>query len=244
MIRKPLLGIFLLSLCTFIFISCSDDDDVRDPSGTITLNMLNEDNGKTFLGTSGTYINNSNNFKTTSNFIIDAGSRAGVGVKIEPQINNLAQEVAVSTGHLYQIFDKATLREFASGKQAIQIEAGYYNVYVVSPIVNNSVTAGAVIKYVLVYPETKGLPENGKIIGNLNYAGEKVEFTLPQDAECYFEEHWGSGEKGAFDVKTVDGKLTIDLLKSSDKTYGPYGTYNIYIRKGNVFTTVRLNIGL
>jgi hypothetical protein len=32
------------------FVNCSDDDTPDDPADTITLNMLNEHNGKTYLG--------------------------------------------------------------------------------------------------------------------------------------------------------------------------------------------------
>lgn len=46
---KKIVGIFLLSLCTMCFVNCSDDDTPDDPADTITLNMLNEHNGKTYL---------------------------------------------------------------------------------------------------------------------------------------------------------------------------------------------------
>ena len=49
---KKIVGIFLLSLCTMCFVNCSDDDTPDDPADTITLNMLNEHNGKTYLGES------------------------------------------------------------------------------------------------------------------------------------------------------------------------------------------------
>lgn len=243
MIKKSLLGI-LLSLCVINFISCDDDDDVKDPSDTVTLNMLNEDNGKTFLGTSDVHINRSNNFKTSSSFITDAGKTSGVGAQIEPQINNLTQEVAVSPGHLYQIFDGATIKDFPSGKRAVQLNAGYYKAYVASVIENNGIITGGIIKYVLAYPETKGLAEYSSSIGNLDQLGYNIEYTVPQGAECVFEERWGSGEEGAFNVKTENGKLTITLLKSPDRTHGPWGTYDIYIRSGNIFTVVEVNVGI
>lgn len=234
----------LLSLCASCFTGCGDDEDVKDPVDAVTLNMLNEDNGKTRMGTSDVYINKSNNFKTSSAFIMDAGNAAGVGVKIEPRLDNLAQEVAVSAAHLYLIFDGPSIRTFPSGKQALQIGAGYYKAYVVSPITDNSSTTGAVVKYVLSYLDAKGLPENGKILGTLNQAGDKVEFTLPQDAEFVFTEHSGSGESEAFDVQTTSRKLTITLLRAYDRTYGPYGTYEIYIRSGNAFTVAEVNVGI
>lgn len=244
MTKKYLFGSLLLFTMGMSFGSCSDDDDVKDPSDTISLNMLNEDNGKTLLGTSDVYINRSNNFKTSSSYLTDIGPTSGVGVKTEPQINNLAQEVAVTPGHLYQIFDKETLRDFPSGKRAVQIEAAYYKAYVVSPIVNNTLTTGGVIKYILAYPDTKGLPEYGHNIGNLNYPGDNIEFVLPKEVEYVFEEHWGSEEDGAFNVQATNGKLNITLLKSSNNAYGPYGTYKIYVRLENIFSVVKVNVGI
>lgn len=102
---KKIVGIFLLSLCTMCFVNCSDDDTPDDPADTITLNMLNEHNGKTYLGESKTYINEANNFVTSSNFISDVGNGAGVGADILPSLTNLTHEVAVTPGHIYQIFD-------------------------------------------------------------------------------------------------------------------------------------------
>lgn len=56
---KKLFGMLLLFLSSISFISCSDDNDAKDPEDTITLNMLNEENGKTLLGVSDVYINSS-----------------------------------------------------------------------------------------------------------------------------------------------------------------------------------------
>lgn len=71
---RQLIGI-LLFLCSIGFVSCGDDDDNKDPEGSVTLNMMNEGNGKTLLGQSDVYINNSNNFKTSTCYIAGRGFR-------------------------------------------------------------------------------------------------------------------------------------------------------------------------
>lgn len=96
-------------LCVSLIVVMMTRDD---PADTITLNMLNEHNGKTYLGESKTYINEANNFVTSSNFISDVGNGAGVGADILPSLTNLTHEVAVTPGHIYQIFDKNTLIDF------------------------------------------------------------------------------------------------------------------------------------
>lgn len=235
-------SVLLLSLSFLLFIGCGKDEVPGDPSDTVTLNMLNEQNGKTLLGTSDVYINKSNNFYTSRSFISDAGSASGVGVKIELRLGNLVQEAAVLPGHVYHIYDNRTIRDFPSGTRAVQVGAGFYQVYVVSPIMTNDVLSGALVKYVLAYPDLKGLPEFEHELGDIHNAGESIEMVLPQNAECVFDEHYGSGEKGAFEVSTVNGKLTITLKKSPNSISGPYGLYRTYIRSGNVFTTVIFNV--
>lgn len=64
-----------LSLCITLFAtSCSKDE----PSlGSFpSLNMLDENHGKTLLGETGVYINNSMNFQTASWPIVDLGTSA------------------------------------------------------------------------------------------------------------------------------------------------------------------------
>ena len=95
------------------FVNCSDDDTPDDPADTITLNMLNEHNGKTYLGESNVYINEANNFITSKNFISDVGNGAGVGANILPSLTNLTHEVAVTPGHIYQIFNKKYTDRFS-----------------------------------------------------------------------------------------------------------------------------------
>lgn len=220
------------------FLNCSDDDTPDDPADTITLNMLNEHNGKTYLGESNVYINEANNFITSKNFISDVGNGAGVGANILPSLTNLTHEVAVTPGHIYQIFDKNTLIDFPSGNRAIQVEASYYQVYVVSKIVNSDMTIGATVKYISVFPNNNELPAYGHNIGSLHYIDETVELALPPNIEFFLKEH-SAGKKG-LNVTSANNKLRITLTKTPDIVYGPYGTFDIYIRSNNVFTVVKV----
>lgn len=240
---KKLFGMLLLFLCTISFVNCSDDDDAKDPADTVTLNMMNEGNGKTILGQSDVYINNANNFKTNSCYIVDAGKVSGLGANAEPQLNSLAKEAAVVAGHLYQIYDRNVLRTFPSGNHAIQVKAGYYKAYVVAPITSENTTTGAAVKYALTYPEAKGLPEYEELIGNMDNMGDQIEYTLPKGIECAYSDYL-EGEKNAFDIQMTDGKLIVRLLKSVDRIHGPYGTYEIYVRSGSSFSSIEFNVGM
>ena len=224
--------------------SCSKDDDTaNDPIDTVTLNMLNEQNGKTLLGESNVYINKANNFFTPIDFISDTGKASGVGVKMEPQMKNLTQEVAVTPGNMYQIFCYNSIRNFPSGNYAAQIKDSYYQVYVVSPIVSNNLTTGAIVKYATASPNGKELSQINPYIGTLKHIGETIEYTLPQGTECDFRDLY-PGLESFFQSSITGNEIRISLLKEPDRKNGPYGEYQVHIRLGNIFTTVLIKVGM
>lgn len=241
---RKLAGILLLLLFTIGFTSCNDDDEIKDPEGTVTLNMLNEENGKTILGESDVYINSSNNFKTSSCYIADVGNAPGLGGNFKPQLNTLAQEVAVVSGHLYQIYDRDMIRRFPSGSLAVHAGSGYYKAYVVSEIKNATVVTGAMVKYVLTYPDSEGLPSYGEVIGTLDEVGDSFEYNLSKNGECDFIDSQWNYNNDAFDIKINNNRLVVTLLKPVNTASGPYGEYNLYIRSGSTYTLAQVNIGM
>lgn len=234
--RKRVNGLsVLMIIASFAFItSCDKEEHIEDPADTVTLNMRNEANGKTMLGTSGVYINDANNFDSDRRSLIaDCGSAAGIGVGVEPMLNNLVYEVAATPGHIYQVFDNDAIKKFPSGMRATQIGATYYKVYVVSPITADNKTTGAILKYVSEYPEDAKLPQRGDHIGEMNYHDGTVEMNFPEGAEYEF-----NGKKSYFEFVTKDGKLVVKLLKEPNSFDGPYGQYVVYIRLGTVYSYV------
>lgn len=241
---RKFVGMLLLLLFTIGFTSCNDDDETKDPEGTVTLNMLNEKNGKTILGESDVYINNSNNFKTSSCYISDAGKASGLGSNFQPQLNTLAQEVAVVSGHLYQIYDKDIIHSFPSGSLAVHAGSGYYKAYVMSEITNGTVVTGAMIKYAITYPDSEGLPSYGEVIGTLDEVGDSFEYNLSKNGECdLFDSNWNYNND-AFKIQINGNKLVVTLLKPVNTASGPYGEYNLYIRSGSTYTLAQVNIGM
>ena len=59
--KKLLLPLLLAAFAVGVS-SCSDDKIPGDPEGTVTLNMMDESNGKTMLDDSGIYIDKAQNF--------------------------------------------------------------------------------------------------------------------------------------------------------------------------------------
>lgn len=234
-------SLIVICFLSSFLISCKKEN-ILEPSNAIALNMLNESNGKTILGESDVYISKANNFTAKSTLIADCGKSSGLGENIAPELNNLAQEVAVTTGNYYQLFNKYSVKKFPSGVMAAPLNTIYYKVFVESAIVDNEKITGAKVKYVGVYPKENRLPKWGEFLGDIYKTNDgEIEFTLPNGAECFFVPR-NSLEEGSFKVTTIDNRLVIKLLKSPNKVYGPYGNYNVYIRLGNIFSSVRFDV--
>ncbi len=230
-------ALFVLSL---MFIGCSNDDDnVDEPKETVALNMMNEDNGKTTLANTGTYIDNSNNFNSGNYwYIVNAGT-SSLGTNDLPDLQNATHEAAVQPGHLYYLYNSYNLVHFPSGKIVTSINASYYKIKVDSPIMENNINKGAVVKYVSCYPLSNNLPKAGSDLGKITYSDEQLECSVPQDAEYVMFDTFGANN---IDMHLNKGRLTIKLKCNADKLDGPYGRYTIYVRSGNVCSFVFFNI--
>lgn len=228
--KKSLLFRLLLVVTAFSVLSCSDDDNMHDVPDPTMLNMLNEANGRTILGNSDVYINKANNFKTNSCLIATLGETKGIGADVSPRVGDgLVQETAVLPNHLYQVFDRETLRDFPSGKRAVMLGPSYYQVYIKSVITKEDETIGALVQFAPLYPDPQGLPEYGSTIGEVRSGGDVVEKQFPSDAEFYYPDVDG------IEVTTAGGKLTVTVYYWDRNDQD---NYPIYIRRGNVYTQV------
>ena len=213
----------LMLLITFLiftisFVSCSghDDDIPNDPVGTVTLNMLNENNGKTQLGHSDVYINDVNNFYSSSCLLSSFGKKNGLGSISDRLLTGGTNTAAVEPGNVYQIFNNAAIRKFPSGKTALNIASNYYNVYVVSQIKQEDAVIGANVKFILMDVPNNDLPANNTNIGTIDHqiAGrQEITIELPTsdfEYECAFNNLFN-----VFEVEKNDNKLTVKLVEYS-----------------------------
>lgn len=171
--RRFLCAVALLA-ALFAANSCSTDDDgpVPDPAGTVTLNMMDEDNGRTSLGESSVYINRAANFQVAyspSYVIADLGPVASVGNITEVRAGNPVREAAVTAGHGYQIFDVHAVHRFPSGVVAAARGCDYYCVRAESLLTDErGKTAGAVVKYFRAQPRWRDLPADGGLLAEIS----------------------------------------------------------------------------
>lgn len=144
--------------------ACSDDDAPVDPQGTVTLNMMDEQNGKTLLG-EGIYIDEAQNFVASGTpYDLFALGRAGGLGSVSPQLlDTPAQRVAVEAGCGYAAVPRSRQMRFPSGAVALEVgsEATYLKIYTVSPLTKENETVGAVVRYVVARPAEYGLPASG-----------------------------------------------------------------------------------
>lgn len=237
---------FLITLSTlliFTAVACSDDDEPNIPSNAITLNMMIGDS-ETTIGGSDVYINSSNNFTTSYCGIADLGKNGGLTKA--PNLTQIAQEVAVTPGHYYQITLADDIKTVA-GARALPIGSNYYNVYVDSWIYDkDSDISGAKISYAECYTEAKQLPDwNAKIPVTIENDGYyyTVEHSFPKgclidkNVDLYF--HNGSEDitdQLKYEINDNQIKLTYSMYASS---YSPY--VKLLVRYENVYTRVYLD---
>ena len=135
--------------------SCSNEDEPMIPSDAITLNMMSGDS-ETTVGGSDVYINTSDNFTSQNCGISDLGRKGSFNDN--PNLSQVAQDVAVTPGNYYQIMLAQDIRVIA-GSRALPVNTNYYNMYVDSWIYDNdNTTIGAKIRYAECVPTTKALP--------------------------------------------------------------------------------------
>ena len=118
--------ITLFSFLAIAVVSCSDDDEPKMPTNAIALNMMIGDS-ETTIGGSDVFINASNNFTSYDCGIADLGRKGGFNQN--PNLSQLAQEIAVTPGNFYQIV-LANKVQTVAGDRALPINTNYYNVYV------------------------------------------------------------------------------------------------------------------
>ena len=115
--KKILFAAF--ALCAMAFGACSKDDGAKgDPAGSTSLNMMNESNGRTLLGSSDVYVDDAGNFVCSSSVRFD----------------NLVRSTAVDVGGGYLVYDGESLHEFPSGHIALAAGTTYYRMRVQSII--------------------------------------------------------------------------------------------------------------
>lgn len=230
--------LFALSLFITLFAtSCSEDESSL--ASYTSLNMLDENHGKTLLGETGVYINGSMNFRSDNWQIVDLGTSVSLPSGQIPNLDNLSNETSVLPNHRYVSCKSENVLSFPSHKNAYEIGCKYYQFVVSSFLEKETCKIGAVVEYTSSLSNENELPQKDTNIGNLFGLDEQLSFDALGAEEFYF-----FGKTEDFAISLSDGRLNVALRKSPNELNGPYGKYSIYLRKGNVFTKVTFDVNL
>ena len=230
--------LFALSLFITLFAtSCSEDESSL--ASYTSLNMLDENHGKTLLGETGVYINGSMNFRSDNWQIVDLGTSVSLPSGQIPNLDNLSNETSVLPNHRYVLCKSENVLSFPSHKNAYEIGCKYYQFVVSSFLEKETCKVGAVVEYTSSLSDEKELPQKDTNIGDLFGLDDQLSFdALGAEEYCFF------GKSEDFAISLSNGHLKVALRKSPNELYGPYGKYTIYLRKGNVYTKVTFNVNL
>lgn len=227
---------FLFAACLFTT-ACSDDDEPNIPTDAITLNMSIGDNGTT-IGGSDVFINSSHNFTTSSCGISDLGKKGGFDRN--PNLAQIAQEVAVSPGSYYQIMHARDI-ENVGGARAFSVNTNYYNVYVDSWINDkDGDISGAKVSYAECYPKDNKLPKwDSTIEIDFHEYGSQYEYSFDNGlvADPYFDIYTSenSNMSERLDIEVKDNHVTFTV---SGTAYGSAEVVML-VRHESLFTRVR-----
>lgn len=231
--KKILFAAF--ALCTVAFGACSKDGGAKgDPAGSALLNMMNESNGRTLLGSSDVYVDDAGNFVCSSAVIAYVGRVNGLnGVPI--RFDNLVRKTAVDVGGGYLVYDGDSLHEFPSGRVALAAGTTFYRMRVESEIMGENASTGKQemtgVK-VVYYADRAGnadiLPEPFERVYNLE--GRYSKMLEQQDSELL---------NRADEIITTSG-LVVERDANGEWGLGNPGRYGgyIYVRIGDLWSAI------
>lgn len=210
----------LAAAMTIAGAACSNDDTPGDPEGTVTINMYDEEHGKTLLGYSDIYIDRGQNFIAGYNCeLFVMGRTNGLGGLTIRALETGTTSAAVEAGCSYVAVRPGALVSFPSGKLAMpinQTNIDYMRIHVASTLHEEGKAVGAVVRYVTVQPEQYDLPPFGSTVLDIDYSElefksdeerKEVTIVLPS-AEC---EYNFNDTYGQFSCTQHGNKLTFTL---------------------------------
>lgn len=214
--------------------SCSKNEETpSDPEGTVTVNMLDTENGGTVLDYSGIRINSSQNFVSQGDWgLVEVGKVGGLGYISGRDVEFFSSESAVTVGSGYIAYPVSDMRRFDSGKMALPIDGSTacMKLYVVSLLERDEKTVGASVKYAMVRPSTYGLPAFGSTVCKIKvFSSRKATITLPS-AEC---EYYLDDEYDQFECSKSGNKLELLVKDHSGRERN-----DLYLRMRDSYTKV------
>lgn len=232
--KRRLTIAIMAAVALLVLPSCSKNEETpSDPEGTVTVNMLDTENGGTVLDYSGIRINSSQNFVSQGDWgLVEVGKVGGLGYISGRDVEFFSSESAVTVGSGYIAYPVSDMRRFDSGKMALPIDGSTacMKLYVVSRLERDEKTVGASVKYAMVRPSTYGLPAFGSTVCKIKvFSSRKATITLPS-AEC---EYYLDDEYDQFECSKSGNKLELLVKDHSGRERN-----DLYLRMRDSYTKV------
>ena len=242
---------FTLLVMLSLLSACGGEDPLANPRDMVSINIMNEDHGKTFMGPTDIYMTRDNNLTSAAYHLCDFGQVLDLGhiEEQEPSFNTLSNQVAVKPNEGFIAFLHSDALRFTSGKVAIAIGTSYYRMWVDDWIMEKKEKVGATLNFALFRPKAFNLPKWGEILGAVDSVDRvlTVDLINIEKKEC----------EAMLDT-LAQGRLTVEQVKLKDTrkaqfkvSLNPYlavplssvaGPYTLYIRCGNSYTATQLYI--
>ena len=206
-----------LALSGLVTLAACGEDPLDNPDDMVTINMMDENHGKTRMGTTDIYIDSSHNFKTTDYYLCDFGPVIDLG-HIEdgsPDLGTLTDQAAVSPDEGYLAFNCNDCMVFPSGHPAVAIGTSYYRLWVDEWIKENKVAVGARVNFALYRPEQYKLPDWNEAAGTIDAGNTSITVEVRDNKKkCQF-------------------KISLTPIATPATATG---RYMLYLRTGNSYT--------
>lgn len=211
------------------------DKNMELPSVS-TLDMYNENNGKTLFGNA-VYLNAAGKFVGDNRYsFVDAGRVSGLAALEALKLDGFSGEVPVQPGHGYFLCKDISMMEFPSGRWGLSIASEYSEMYVTGWIQREGKTVGASVQYLIRQPEEHGLPGWGTVYNVKLKEGGSVTIPLSNvsnDSEC------ATPDKTLLRPSFGADHVTIQITDSNAKVGKQY---KFYIRSGAYYTEAKLQV--
>jgi len=229
----------LLILATLLLVAasaCNNKDKYAEPDDQVSVNLLDEDNGKTLFAATDIYITREHNFVSPlSYYLVDMEKVRNLGHVEEfvSEIKTITNQVAVVEFEGYLAFKRSDCARFPSGCVGIASNALYYGIFVDGWIKKDKEKVGAVVYFSEYRPDAGSLPEWGSTL-NGTYSDGKVTVTVPQkNAEAMVQ-----SDTGVKIASTSSEKSSTKVVLEVPATLS---SVQLYLRYEKAFAKVTVN---
>ncbi len=220
--------------------ACTKDESLEIPADTVSLNVMDEDHGKTLIGPTDIYMTRDQNIVSQDYWLFDCGQVLDIGHVEEngPDFQTASNIAGVDNYKGYIAVAKTACRAFYSGNHAVAISEGYYRLWADEWIKESKKVVGMQFQFAKLAPERKALPEWNSPLGTLDQAQGRTTLTLEFAAADIEVQPDTASMYKILATKTNAGKKSTTWDLSIDASAAPIDAarYPILVRQGKFYS--------